>query len=55
MLNFGAYPVWHIYRITGDEYYKKFFYRYMDYIMGEVATNGTFGEWRDVNKKKWVF
>jgi hypothetical protein len=55
MLNFGAYPVWHIYRITGDEYYGEFFYRYMDYIMDEVVTDGTFGEWWDVNKRKWVF
>ncbi len=55
MLDFGAYPVFNIYQLTGDKYYMEFFKRYMDYVMANLTENNSLGEWWDVKKKGWVY
>ncbi|MHB0998404.1 MAG: hypothetical protein ACYC27_04080 [Armatimonadota bacterium] len=55
MLDMGAYPVYNIYKLTGDKYYFNFFKRYIDYIMNNLIANDTIGQNWDVREKKWYY
>lgn len=55
MLDMGAYPVYNIYKLTGDKYYFNFFKRYIDYIMNNLIENDTIGQNWDVKEKKWYY
>lgn len=55
MLDMGAYPVYNIYKLTGDKYYFDFFKRYIDYIMNNLIANDTIGQNWDAKEKKWYY
>ena len=55
MLDMGAYNIYNIYKITGDEYYLKFFKRFMDYTKNKLIANNTIGQNWDPKARLWYY
>lgn len=55
MLDIGAYPIYNIYKLTGDKRYLRFFTRFMRYTMENLIANDTIGQNWDCREKRWYY